>query len=73
MLNGTFQDSLKSLFDKKQNAIDRMQVIFPKDFKKDQIASTNTLSALDHVCIAYQSEWPLEIILDQDTIMNQYN
>jgi len=34
MLNGNFQDSLKSLLD--PSFLDRLQLIFPKDFKKHQ-------------------------------------
>ena len=31
------------------------------------------MSALDHVSITFQSEWPLEIILDEETILGKYN
>ena len=73
MLNGTFQDAFKSLFDKTPSVIERMQIIFPGDFSKELLAPATSLSALDHVSIFYQSEWPLEIILDHDTILTHYN
>ena len=37
------------------------------------MTAIDTLAALDHVSLVFQSEWPLEIILDSDTILNRYN
>jgi hypothetical protein len=52
-----------------------MQVVFPKDFKRSlqTQGQLQHLSALDHVSITFQSEWPLEIILDEETILGKYN
>jgi hypothetical protein len=76
MLNGHFIDTVRPLFEKRTSldVLNRMQVTFGKDVSKVQGQSAiDTLAALDHVSIAFQSEWPLEIILDEDAILQRYN
>ena len=78
MLNGHFIDCLKPLFTIRDSlgeiALNRMQVTFSKDVSKAQShEQISTLSALDHMSISFQSDWPLEIILDNDTIFGRYN
>jgi len=69
LLNGHFLDTLKPLFSN-PSLDQRFRVTFSKDFNHNNL---DTLSALDHVNIEFLCEWPLEIILDHDTILNKYN
>lgn len=60
LLNGHFQDALKPSAP--------MQVTFLKP-----AGPVDTLAALDHVAVACRTEWPLEIMLDEEAILNGYN
>ena len=75
MLNGHFADTIKPLFTKDSSSMfERMQISFNRDIERLQLVKfVPTLNALDHIGIAFNSEWPLEIVLDQDMIMNKYN
>ena len=72
LINGHFTECVKSIVnptDEKAFGMDRMRIIFTDEAKKYAV---NKLNALDYVHIHFQSEWPLEIIMDKDTI-KKYN
>jgi hypothetical protein len=69
LVNGHFHESLSSLSNKADNFLERMRIIFRDEPKKHKITN---LRSLEFLIIAFQSEWPLEIILDKESIM-QYN
>eukprot|EP00347_Sterkiella_histriomuscorum_P006822 403351300 len=71
MVNGQFRESVShnSFLHKDAEFLEKIRVVFKEDPRQYAI---NSVTGLDYLSFQYQSDWPLEIILDKQTI-NYYN
>ncbi|CDW85435.1 gamma-tubulin complex component 5 [Stylonychia lemnae] len=68
MINGHFNESVCQNL-KGADFIEKIRITFSDEPKTHKVLSIN---ALDYLNLSFNSEWPLEIILDKDTI-TKYN
>ena len=71
-INGILQECLRDMTtDDNSDMINSLEVFFPENLVIPKYVITE-VSALDHLSISFQTEWPLNIIFDSK-IMEDYN
>lgn len=71
-INGILQESLRELTtDEEMDMLNNLEVVFPEKLVIPKYVITE-ITALDHLGIAFVTEWPMNIIFDQKS-MEDYN